>query len=253
MRIKRVFLAAAFVGVLALTGPKTARATLQLKLGSGNTSLQVVDTDGDGRIFYGNADFDGRFDITLALATSTAAYDGDHTLSELSLSSFTIANKTGSEQSLTLMMSDIGFDPNSSVRPLTVYNTASATTRQLSTGSLSYQTFAYDGSGEDTYFRTSGPGVTSTEAVNLNLPSSDSLTTSAYFYPVNGQFSLTGVMTITLSAGGSLTGFNGDSLVHAPEPGTFATACIGLTALAFGGRIRRKTRRVGDEPKPDSD
>jgi hypothetical protein len=69
--------------------------------------------------------------------------------------------------------------------------------------------------------------------------------TTALFSPVGSQFSLTRVITITLAAGASFTGFNSDSLVHAPEPGTLVSAGIGLAALAIGVRLRN--RRAADE------
>ena len=165
--------------------------------------------------------------------------NGPGVVSELDLSSFTVTNLTGSQQTLVISASDVGFSPDSASRPLVVLNTASGTFGGLTSGSISFQTYAYDGTG---YFQTSGPGVVATDPVNL-APNSDGYTTQTSFTPTNGpldQFSLTDVATITLDAYASVSGFTGVSLAHAPEPGALALVLSGSIALGIGRRVRRR-------------
>jgi hypothetical protein len=225
-------------GAVILGSSSPARATMQLKLASGNDSVLISTETSPGKIYYSNDSFTNTFALDMVSAKSNSAFDGPNVYSELDIKSFSVTNLTGSQQTLTLTLSDVGFDPNSGERPLTVYNSASGTFSQLSTGTLSFQTFAYDGSA---YFQT-GPGAVATAPVILT-PAASGYTTTAPFSPQGSQFSLTNVMTITLDPYAELSGFSGVSLVHAPEPGALTIILSGLTALAFGDRLRRRGRR----------
>ena len=219
---------------------KEARAGLQLQLTNGNFT-ETVDASTPGRISYFNDSFNnGNLSIDGTLSKSTSLTDGPNLYSQLSISSFTITNLSkDTAQTLTLALSDSGFDPDSEIRPLMIFNTASATS--TFNGHFSYQTFAFDGNEN---FKTSGPGVVATDAVDFGLPFSGSNTTTALFTPISTQFSITSVVTIQLAAGASLVGFNGASLVHAPEPGTIALALSGVPALALVVLRRRRASRA---------
>jgi hypothetical protein len=241
MRLGSPFPVMAIVaGAVILGASSPARASMELKLESGSTSTLLTEANPGNGIFYSNTSFAGDFSLTMLSAESNSSFDGPTVFSELDLQSFTLKNLTGSQQTLTLTLSDVGFDPNTSARPLVVYNSASATFSQGTSGSLTFQTFAFDGTG---YFQTSGPGTVSTDPVILT-PASSGSTTTADFSPQNAQFSLTNVMTITLDPGASIAGFTGVSLVHAPEPGALALVFIGLISLGVGHRLRRRGGRA---------
>ncbi len=240
MTTQRMLLASTLAGAMLLGLSTTcAQAGMKLSLANnGYTELVDASASSPGRISYFNDAFNGgNLTIDAVLAKSNSGVDSAKIFSQLSISSFTIINNTNQAQTLTLAITDTGFDPNSDVRPLVVYNSASVTSSQMTSGLLSFQTFAFDGTD---YFRTSGSGVVATDAVVMALPFSGSGTTTADFSPINPQFSLTSIMTITLDAHAELTGFSGVALVHAPEPGSLASACIGLAAIAFGVRCRTR-------------
>lgn len=239
----RRLMASALVGVVSLWFSSTqARAALTLQVSSGSYSEQVSDTTSSGSIFYSNTSFDGGiFAIYGLLARSNSATDGPANPSQLSIASFTIQNTSSIAQTLTIELSDTGFDPNDAIRPLWVYNSASATFGQLApdSGTVTYQTYAYDGTG---LFHT-GPDPQTVSPVPVVLtPISTGYTTTVPFTPINAQFSLTSVLTVELAAGASITGSTGLSLVHAPEPGTAALAASGSLPLVIGLWLWRRRR-----------
>lgn len=231
-----------------------ARAGLTLRLSSGSYSEQVSETTPSGSVpassgfvstapglvSYSNFSFDGGlFAIYGLLARSNSATDGPLNPSQMSIASFTIQNLSSTAQTLTISLSDTNFDPNDAIRPLWVYNSASATFGQLApdSGRLTFQTYAYDGMA---LFHTGPDSSTVSPDPVVFTPISKGDTTSAPFNPVNAQFSLTSVMTIELAAGASITGSTGLSLVHALEPGTAALAFSGILPLTIGLWYRRR-------------
>jgi hypothetical protein len=194
-----------------------------------------------GQLFYSNADFNKAVSISMLQATSNSASNGPGVISQLGLGSVAITNLTGSEQVLTISVSDVNFIPDSSKRPLGVYNSGSGTFGMLSDGSITFQTYASSG---NQYFQTTttDPGVVSTAPVVI-APGASGTTTTAYFSPTNSMFSITEVVTIDLKPHASIVSFGGASLVHAPEPGTLAVALSGGPALALGLWIRRRRAR----------
>jgi hypothetical protein len=245
----RRLMAMAFFGMASLLFPEApARAGLTLLLSSGSYSEQVSEatpsgsvtawsgsvTTSPGSVSYGNSSLFGLFSIQMISAESNSLANGPGVISEMNIDSLKISNLSSAAQTLTISMSDTGFQPDNATRPLMVYNTASATFRGLSNGTLTYQTFAFDGTA---LFQT-GAGAVSTDPVVLT-PNSTGSTTLGYFTPQNDEFSMTSVMTIQL-AGGAIVTFDGDSLVHAPEPGTAALAFTGTLPLAIGLWYRRR-------------
>jgi hypothetical protein len=238
----RIVALATLATALGLLAPE-ARAGMQLSLTNGSYTETVSQGVPDpnaiytpGKISYSNDDFNGNLDIEGLSAKSNSASNGPGVISQLGINSFSVTNLTGSEQILTISVSDIGFSPDNSIRPLMVFNSASGTFSQLTDGTLSFQTFAFDGTG---YFQTTGPNAVSTDPVVLT-PASAGSTTMTYFTPVNAAFSLTNVMTIDLAPYATIAGFSGVSLVHAPEPSTFAVALSAAPILAAGLFMRRR-------------
>jgi hypothetical protein len=238
--LSRLITTAVMGTAILVSSSTSARAALTLQVSSGSYSEQVSDTTSSGSILYSNTSYDGGiFAIYGLLARSNSTTDGPSNISQMSIASFTLQNTSSSAQTLTISLSDTGFDPDNAIRPLLVYNSASATFGQLTPGSgtLTFQTYAYDGTA---LFQT-GAGTVSPDPVVLT-PTSNGYTTTAPFTPVNAQFSLTSVMTIELAAGASITGSTGLALVHAPEPGTAVLAFSGSLPLAIGLWLRRRRR-----------
>jgi hypothetical protein len=117
---------------------------MQLELQSGNTSALLTEASPGAGIDYRHKVFAGTFLIQTLSAQSNSSFDGPTVDSEVEVQSFTVKNLTRSPQTLTLRLSDVGFDPNSPERPLTVSNSASVTFSK-GTGALTLQTFAFDG------------------------------------------------------------------------------------------------------------
>jgi hypothetical protein len=237
----RRWFATVMLGTAALTSssiPARAALTIQLSAG-GNAPVTVADATSSGYVGYSNSSlFGGLFSVQGLFALSNSLTNGPGVISELISGANVIQNLTGSDQTLTITIGDTGFEPDAAIRPLQVYGTASATFYGLKDGTLSFQTYASD---SNTLLQTTGGGIVFTDPVTL-LPNSAGDTAVTSFTPQNPQFSVTDVITIDLSAHASV-GFNGDSLVHAPEPGTAALALSGTLALAVGLWCRR-CRRV---------
>jgi hypothetical protein len=240
MRLRNPFrtmmAAAAILGSVS-----SARATIQVELQSGTTSVLLTEGSPSQVIEFSQRHFAGAFAIKRLTADSNSSFDGPTVRSELGIGAFTVKNRTDQRQTLTIIVSDVGFNPSSDERPLTVYNSASAHFTKGS-GSLTFQTFAFDGMG---YFRMTGPGTVATDPVILTAD----LTGGAaftHFSPQNAQFSLTNVTTITLDPDSWIAGFSGMSVVDNPEPGALVLVCTGLFALGVGHRLRRRGGRAGE-------
>lgn len=236
----RRFMATALAGAVCLVlSAAQARGSLTIQLSSGaNTPVAVADTTSSGYVGYSNNSLFGLFSVQGLFALSNSLTNGPGVISEIISGANVIQNLTGSTQTLTIRISDTGFTPDDAIRPLWVYNTASATFYGLKDGTLTFQTYASDGNG---LFET-GAGTASPDPVTLQ-PNSAGYTTAGTFTPASQgpEFSITDVITIRLSAHAS-AGFNGDSLVHAPEPATAALAFSGALPLAIGVWLRRRRR-----------
>lgn len=234
----RRLLVVALMGSMALFTTMTpAQAALTLRLSSGNFSDEAsAPSSSPNSLNYTNNSFGGLFRIESLGEKSNSSSDGPVKFSQLDSRSFDIENLSAESQILTISLSDTGFDPNSEIRPLWIYNSASLAFSQLTGGKLTFQTFAYDG---NDLFRTSGEGVVSTAPVIIT-PMAGGSTTTAPFSPI-AQFSLTNVMTVELAGGASISGFIANSIVHAPEPGSVTLA---LSAMPLLGVVVLRRRRA---------
>jgi hypothetical protein len=237
MRLANPFKTLALVVGAAILGTAApARSEMQLELQSGGTSVTLKEASPGAGIDY-SGQFASTFSIKTLSAQSNSSVDGPGVAPELEIQSFTVKNLTKSQQTLTLTLSDVGFTPVSS-GSMTISNSASGTFSK-GTGSLTFQSVAFDGTA---YFQTSGPGTVATAPVTLTNLVSQGGPTTASFNPNNSQFSLTGILTLTLAAGSELSGFTGDPNVpvQAPEPGALALVFSGLVALGIGHWLRRR-------------
>jgi hypothetical protein len=231
---------------LVVLGSSPARASMELEISSGGTTLPTIGETSPGIIdLSSGVSLDsGQVTIGMVMASSNSASNGPGVVSQMGVGSVFVSNSSGIVETIVLTLSDVGFSPDSASRPLNIFNSASVNFSTLlgpnSSDSVTFQTYAYDGTG---YFQTSGNGVVSTASVVLPTMANGSTTTAA-FTPANSQFSLTDILTIKLDPGASIFMTSGNSLVHAPEPGALALVGSGAIALVFGRRFRRRRAAV---------
>jgi len=98
---------------ILLLAPASARASLTLRISTGSNFDEVSDPTTLGSIDYSKSSFGGLFAIQMLSADSNSSTDGPSALSQLSIDSFKVQNLTGISQTLTISLSDSGFDPDS--------------------------------------------------------------------------------------------------------------------------------------------
>jgi hypothetical protein len=230
------FLASA--GALALTAG-AAHANLQLTITNGASTF----TCADGEL---SCDLSGGAKNLLTVDTNVGGFFVQTTLTQstfgshnvLQLSTSNIENLGSAEGTLTFIASDTGFAP-----PVASIESSASLTFNSNVGAgLSTLEFFADPADAQGANPLNTPGTLLETVSGAPLTDPDSFSGSRTTGFVSGlPFSMTEDASLTLLAGGSVTGFNQAMTSSAvPEPSTWAMMALGFGFLAFAGM--RKTR-----------
>jgi len=214
------------VGALALAAAPSARATAELELISGASTVIVADGGaGDTNSLAGAISFSGSvgsFDLTITTTGITKPLLGSATVPFLDLNSLQVSSGIGA---LTILFSDTGFGPTN-----TNFLSQIGGTINNGGGSLSFATYESATNtlfAESTLLTSQGPfgsgafsGSSNSSVLSLASP-----------------YSLTEVVTINHSIGGA-TSFDGSLSTSVPDGGS-TVALLGAVLVGFEG-LRRK-------------
>jgi hypothetical protein len=224
-----------------------AMANLQLTITNGTTTF----TCSDGEL---SCDQSGGAKNVLTIDTNVGGFFVQTTLTQstfgahdvLQLSSSNIENLGSAEGTLTFIASDTGFSaPVSSIESSASLTFNSNIGAGLST--LDFFADHADGQGANP-LNTPGTLLETVSGAATSDPDSFSGSRTTAF--ISGlPFSMTEDASLSLLAGGSITGFNQSMTSSAvPEPSTWAMLIAGFAALGFSGfwrnRISRKLGRL---------
>ena len=229
--------------LLAAFGAAPVKAELQLTITNGTTTFTCHDgqlscdlSGGANNLLTVDTNVGGLF-VQTSLTQSTF---GKHDV--LQLSSSNIENLGSAEGTLTFIASDTGFSaPVSNIE---------------SSGSLTFNSNVGAGLSTVEFFAdhadTQGANPLNTPGTLLETVSGTAATDPDSFsgsrttaFVSNSPFSMTEDASLSLLAGGSITGFNQSMTSSAvPEPSTWAMLVAGFVGLCWVGRKRRTIRNA---------
>lgn len=225
----------AAVAVAVLLGTAgTARATIELDLASGSSTVTKSDPNSGGSVSYTGAV--GNFSVVMAYGDSNSP-GGQSALAEAG--SITLTNNSSSAQTITIKVSAQDF--TAPVNPaLEVTDTVSGSVAKGSVVSVTAQGYA---DSSNTLF---GQGFASTQ---LNLGTygngtSFSANGVAGSFNSGSKYSLTFIETITLAGNSSVTLTGGNVQAMLPEPTSMMAAFTAMPFLGLGVWMRRRKQAV---------
>ena len=215
-----------------------AAATLQLSISANGSTFTCADGElscdlsgGANNLLTVDTSVGGAF-VQLTLATSTFG-----AVNTLSLSSANIINESGAPIDIVLLASDTGF-----VAPVGSINESASLTFADAVGSpASTLKFWADPANVQGANPTNTPGTLLFTATGTPITNPDSFDgTHASVFSALAPFSMTEGGSLSLIAGGSVTGFNEEMRTGVvPEPSTWAMMLIGFGLLGVVGWKRR--------------
>jgi hypothetical protein len=238
---KHAILAATAVAAVLAIAPAEAR--LQLSITANGAVFSCFDGElscdqsgGANNLLTIDTTVGGAF-VELTLAQSTFGNPN-----VLQLSSSNIVNNSGAPITIGLVASDTNFVP-----PVHAI---------LESGSLTFNDAVGSGASSLSFFadvtNTQGANPLNTPGTLLDTVSGTPTTNPDSFagsllspFTANGPFSLTESASLSLIAGGSITGFNQSEQSSAiPEPSTWAMALLGFGLMGFAAMRKRRAHRV---------
>ena len=229
-------------GAALLAFTASAEAKLQLSISDGASTFSCSDgqlgcdlSGGANNLLTVNTQFDG-FLVQITLAQSSF---GGH--NELQLSSSSITATGGG--TLTFVASDTSF-----LTPVhSIESSASLTFNEnIGAGPSTLSTYADSANGQGANpLNTPGTLLESVSGTALTNP--DSFSGSLYTpFTSGGPFSMTEAASLTMIAGGSVTGFDASMISSAvPEPSTWVMGLAGFAAMGAFGFAKRRSNRKG--------
>jgi len=233
----------AVLAVAAVLGvPSQARATfiyLQ-EAGINGGNITQVGTSSAG---FTSETFTGSYgDFTVTIFGGSS--DNDATLSDILSSTVNVKNNSGTAQTLKLWISQNNFSLPAGT-PLRVESGLGGT---VNSGTVVLTSIfqAYADKGNNLLANgtlTGGAAITDftngPQTASLNGTTLDTGSASGTFNRT-GLYSLTSVVTFTLSAGGSANFGTHVNVTHMPEPASALLLVAGLPFLGLGGYLRRR-------------
>ena len=224
--MKNLFLAGA---LLTAVGVSPAYATLSVSI----TANGATFTCSDGEA---SCDQNGGANNLLTIDTTVGGAFVELTLSQstfgnpnsLQLSSSNIVNESGAPITIGLTASDTGF-----TSPVTfIRNSGSLTFNDAVGSAASSLSFLANSDLLEQVFGT--PDMNPDSFAGSNIAA----------FIANSPFSMEEQASLSLIAGGSITGFNQSMTSGVPEPSTWAMLGVGFAVMAFMGFKRRKGERL---------
>jgi hypothetical protein len=229
------------VGVSALLAASSANARLQLSITANGSTFSCFDGElscdqsgGANNLLTIDQTIGGAF-VELTLAQSTFGKPN-----VLQLSSSNILNESGAPITIGLVAGDTGF-----VGPVSFIESSGSLTfnSAIGSGSSSLSFFADGANGQGANpLNTPGSLLESVSGTPVTDPDSFAGSRSTPF-SAGGPFSMTEAASLSLTTGGSITGFNQSMTSGVPEPSTWAMFIAGFGMLSFFGMRRKRAAR----------
>jgi len=244
MRVTRhrgLALAAAFVSSgLALVG-LASNSSGALVLNLNGTTFITDNGAGDSDPVIGrinNTSTIGGFGVAITIVSSNSP--GDPNAGSLQVTSLDLINNNATSASLTIQTSDTNFSlPGGAGTPMRLDNSAGGTFTNSAIGNtLSYQSFADPLNGQPASAIASPVAAFTKSTAAFTEPFSG-LTSTNWARAAN-PYSLSSLLSMSLSPGAQMNFSGTTAAVSVPEPGTVALVAVATTSLALRRRQRSR-------------
>jgi len=225
---------AAMVGILVLGIAVPARADLEIQYSttgvSGSYTTAVDTQSNDGPAIYSGA-LGSNFSVTVISGASNSPGSNEATLGANQLF---LTNTSGTTQTIWLTVGAQGFTAPTAPPTISLQSGIGGADIQGSGGMLKYQSFLDSNNGQNSL-----TGVTEgQQSVAIGPSFSTSLTVPVT--SLTGPFSMTELITVTLTAGEKVAMGSTTSLLPVPELSSMSIAGLGALGLIGYGLRRRK-------------